>query len=372
MTLLKESSDKGRMDYASSGVNTEQAAAGLSLLTKNVQSTWQVKEGTGKVLLPLGQFANVINIADKGIAFCTDGVGSKAIMAQMLNKYDTIGIDCVAMNVNDLICVGATPISMVDYIAVETADPRMLEEISIGLSEGAKQSGISISGGEIAQLPEMIHGSEECGFDLVGAAIGHVEPSSILTGQNIKPGDVIIGVESSGIHSNGLTLARKVIFERCQLKIDHKFDELRLTIGEELLEPTIIYVRESLEILNSVSGLKGLVHITSDGFMNLARLAPNAAVGYVIDQLPDVSPIFEVIQKLGRITDEEMFHVYNMGVGFCYIAEESSTDAILDILVSHGRIASRIGYVEANEEKTVRIPKKQLKGIGKSFQKIST
>ena len=355
------------LDYAKTGVSTEQADAGLNRLTENIKETWD-----DRVLLELGHFANVIDIGGQGVAFCTDGVGSKAMVAQMLDRYDTIGIDCVAMNVNDLICVGATPISMVDYIAVETADPRMLEEISIGLTKGAKQAGISISGGEIAQLPGMIHGSREAhGFDLVGAAVGHVDLSKILVGRDIQAGDVIIGVASNGIHSNGLTLARHVFFERSGFGIDDKIDGLEQTLGEELLKPTHIYVREALEILEAVPGVKGLVHITSDGFLNLTRMQPERQIGYVIEELPHIPAIFELIQKLGSITDEEMFHVYNMGVGFCYIAEEASSDAILEILAANGRDASRIGTVKDIESNTVRIEQKSLVGEGKTFRKMT-
>lgn len=357
--------------YEAAGVSTDKAHESLSRLTGHITETWQRQQGQdGWVALPLGHFANVIEIAGQGIAFCTDGVGSKSIIAQMLAKYDTIGIDCVAMNVNDLICIGAKPISMVDYLAIETADPNIIEQISIGLKHGAIASGISISGGEMAQLPGIIHGDQEgLGFDLVGAAIGHVDLSKILTGSRASAGDVIVGVSSNGIHSNGLTLAREAFFNRHKLSIDHKFDELDATIGEELLKPTHIYVKESLEILNTIPGVKALVHITSEGLMNLMRM--DATVRYTIDNLPQVPPIFDLIQRFGAVDNEQMFHVYNMGIGFCYIVEESSADAVIGIAESHGKHAVRIGHLEASPDKAVSIPSHGL-DICKPMRKVPT
>jgi phosphoribosylformylglycinamidine cyclo-ligase len=347
------------LDYSSAGVDSASAHEGLSRLTAKFTTTWQHQRGTGRVLLDFGQPANIIDIGGQGVAFCTDGVGSKTLIAQMLETYDTIGIDCVAMNVNDLICVGATPVSMVDYIAIEKADPDVLEQISIGLTKGALEAGISISGGEIAQLPGIIEGYRPgSGFDLVGAAIGHVDLAKIITGDTVGPGDVIIGVRSNGIHSNGLTLARSIFFEKSAFKSGHKFDELDVSIGEELLKPTHIYVREAVEIMRSVPGLKALMHITSEGLFNLARLP--ATVRYVIDALPPIPPLFEIIQRMGGVSDEEMFSVYNMGVGFCFIVQDSSADAAMAIIKAHGKEAFRIGHLEASSERTVSIPARNL------------
>lgn len=346
--------------YEASGVSTDRAAEGLRRITDRIRGTWTVAAGTGRVALPLGQYANVIEVAGQGIAFSTDGVGSKALIAQMLGKYDTIGIDCVAMNVNDIICVGARPVSMVDYIAIETAVPQMLEDIAIGLAEGARQAEISISGGEIAQLPGMIHGADGHGFDLVGTAIGHVGLDAILVGDAIEPGDVIIGVSSTGVHSNGLTLARKVLFDTCGFSLERHFDDLGCTLGEELIKPTGIYVREAMQVRDTVPGLKAMVHVTSDGFWNLKRM--RATVKYVIDALPDTPPIFDLIQRSGGVTDDEMYHVYNMGIGFCFVVSEAGAEATLDILRTHGRTATRIGRVEPSAETLVSIPARGLEG----------
>lgn len=355
------------MDYEATGVSTRRAGDGLTRLTRRVLSTWPQGPGTGTVHLPLGQYANVVEIAGQGIAFSTDGVGSKALVAQMLGRYDTIGIDCIAMNVNDLICVGATPVSLVDYIAVETADADMLDEISIGLVEGARQAGISISGGEIAQLPGMIHGTASGhGFDLVGAAIGHVALDRIITGRDIVPGDVIIGVESNGIHSNGLTLARGVFGDGLEAALGESHGVLDVALGEELLKPTHIYVPEALEVMEKVPGVKALVHITSDGFLNLCRM--EATVAYVIDRLLPVPPIFELIQDRGSVDEAEMFQVYNMGTAFCFVAASEDAGAIVETVRAHGRNAAAIGHVEASDTKRVRIEERGLIGEGKRFR----
>src|SRR6187200_3253532 len=297
------------IDYESAGVSTDRAEAGLGRLTARIAATWHVPPGqTGAVHLSFGHYANVIEVAGQGIAFSCDGVGSKTLIAQLLGKYDTIGIDCIAMNVNDILCVGATPVSLVDYIAVETAAPEFLEQIAIGLAAGAGQAQVSIAGGEIAQLPGMIHGARDgLGFDLVGTAIGHVALDQIRVGRTIVPGDAVIGVASNGVHSNGLTLARKVLLENSGLTVDRVLDEVGVPLGEELLKPTHIYVRESLAIMRLGSGVKALAHITSDGLLNLLRM--EATVEYVIDQLPRIPPIFQVIQQLGGISDEEMYRV---------------------------------------------------------------
>src|SRR5437660_12427862 len=233
--------------YKTAGVDTAAAQSGLQKIIASIKQTWPAPGALGAVKLDIGYFANVIDIGGIGLAICTDGVGSKTIIAQMTGRYDTIGIDCVAMNVNDVICVGARPISMVDYIAVENADAEMLGAIAVGLAAGAKAAGISICGGETAPLKDIVRG-----FDLVGTAIGIVPLDRIITGRDLAPGDIVIGIESSGIHSNGLTLARHVFFERAKLLIGHVFPELGIPLGEELLRPTLIYVPEILEIISNI------------------------------------------------------------------------------------------------------------------------
>lgn len=346
--------------YKEAGVDTQEAEVGLRGLVRNIMETWPPPSASGEVKIDIGYFANVIEFCGQGLAICADGAGSKAIIAEMMQRYDTIGIDCVAMNVNDLICVGARPISMVDYIAVESADSSMLEELSVGLSEGAKRAEISIPGGEIAQLKDIVSG-----FDIVGMAIGHVPLDRVIIGQNIKEGDVLIGIESSGIHSNGLTLARRAFFELNQYSIGHKFDELDDDLGTELLRPTHIYVREVLDLLERIDSIKALVHITSDGFLNLARV--HASVGFVLDTLPPVPPIFKLIQQLGHVDTTEMYEVYNMGVGFVVIVDPADEQLALSVLNDHKRRAQRIGYAREDSRKRLWLQEQELVGEGKTF-----
>src|SRR5579871_5464033 len=281
--------------YKEAGIDTTEADVGLARLVRLIQDTWP-QSGPGRVLLPIGYFANVVEMDGAGIALCTDGVGSKTIIADRMRKYDTIGIDCVAMNVNDMICVGAKPLSMVDYIAIDHADAAMLDAIAAGLCEGARMAGVSISGGETAQLKDIV-----TGFDLVGMAVGRVALDKVLCGKDVRDGDVVIGVRSNGVHSNGLSLARRAFFDDQKFGVDHKFDDLDATLGEELLRPTHIYVPEAMEILERIAGVKALINITSDGLLNLTRV--HADVGYDIDNLIAPQPLFSLIQRYANVPD---------------------------------------------------------------------
>jgi phosphoribosylformylglycinamidine cyclo-ligase len=349
--------------YKASGVNIGAAEAGLGKIIAVIKATWPAAGQPGAVALDIGYFANVIDIGGGvGLALCTDGVGSKSIIADMMKKYDTIGVDCVAMNVNDLICVGARPLSMVDYIAVGAADAGMLGALAIGLADGARQAGISISGGEIAQLKDVV-----TGFDLVGMAVGLVALDHVIIGRDLTAGDVVIGIDSSGIHSNGLSLARRAFFEQGRVAIDQVFPELGVPLGEELLRPTLIYVPEVLAILREVPRVKALVNITGDGLLNLPRV--DAKIGFEIDNLPPVPPIFRLIQQYGQVDEPEMFEVYNMGVGFCVLAAEPDCSQILTILEHHGRSARMIGHVVDDDAKGVRLTRERLVGHGKRFRR---
>jgi phosphoribosylformylglycinamidine cyclo-ligase len=317
--------------------------------------------------LPLGYYANVLPVrADLAIAISTDGVGTKLLIAEEMGKLDTVGIDCVAMNANDIVCVGAEPISMVDYIAVEVADRSMLGELGKGLYAGAEAAGISIPGGEIAQVREMIRGVREgSGFDLIGTCIGLVHPERVLIGQDIRPGDVVVGIASSGVHSNGFTLARHVLFQKAGLAVSDHVPELGRSVGEELLEPTYIYVKEAVRMLNAGLAIKAMIHVTGDGFLNLARVA--AEVGYVIDALPEAPRIFSLIQERGAIEDAEMYRVFNMGLGFCVVVDPRDADRAVAIAAEHGRRAAVVGYAVADPERKVWIPQKGIVGRGSGF-----
>ncbi len=348
--------------YREAGVDTDEADAGLRKLASRIVGTWPKAGEFGAVKLPIGYFANVVDIGGHGIAITTDGIGSKAVIAHKLRRYDTVGIDCVAMNVNDLLCVGAKPISMVDYLAIDKLEASILDELSVGLCKGAQEAGISISGGETAQLKDMI-----IGFDLAGTAIGHVALDKILVGRDVQDGDAVIGVESNGIHSNGFSLARRALFQTNNYALSHPFGELDRDLGSELLRPTHIYVQEALELLERVKSVKAFIHITGDGFLNILRL--EAPVSFVIDALPPVPPIFSLIQKLENVEDTQMFFVFNMGTGFCAIVGEKDADAAISILGSRGKRAYRIGYAVADGKRRISIPQYGLIGEGKHFRR---
>ena len=354
-------------EYDKSGVSSQGAETALSGLLKHVLPTRKFSDRY-PLAADIGYFANVIDLGNgEGIAFGTDGVGTKIIVAELLGRYDTIGIDCVAMNVNDVICVGARPVSMVDYIACSHMDPEVFSQLGQGLAEGAWQAGISISGGEISQIKEIIFG-----IDLIGACIGHVSLNKVNTGKNVQPGNLIVGLASSGVHANGLTLARRVLLgdsrEEQKSRINDYEEFLGQTLGEALLEPTKIYVKPILEMLNSEIDLKAMVHITSGGFCNLNRVA-SENIRFVIDTLQPVPEIFNLIQDRGGVSEAEMFEVFNMGTGFCLIVEGTKeVEAISEICKSHDLPCQVIGQVEACQGKEVSLPQKQLTGKGSSFK----
>ena len=356
--------------HLDSGVDPDQEEASLQNLFALFQKTWK-REGEGAVCLDFGFFANVIQIGNTGIAFTTDGVGSKVLIAQMMEKYDTIGIDCVAMNVNDLLCVGAKPIAMVDYIAVQEVDPKYFQEICLGLYHGAIEADISIPGGEIAQLKDVIKAHKDRpgrGFDLAGAAIGSVAPDKLILGKDLQEGDVIIGLESNGIHSNGLTLARSVFFERNNFSVETTLPTLDHSLGEELLKPTYIYTRVVRGILDHGIHAKALIHITGDGFLNLTRVSSD--VSFLIDRLPSPPAIFSLIQNYGNIQEKDMFRMYNMGIGFCMVVPDHEAEKTMSLARTFQKQAYQIGHIVSDGRKEVRIPSKNLRGHGKHFFEI--
>ena len=253
------------------------------------------------------------------IAMSTDGVGSKIIVANEMKKWDTIGIDCIAMNVNDLLCVGAKPIAFVDYLAMEKMDAMVAREIAKGLEKGVEEAGISIIGGETATLPEIIKG-----FDLAGTAVGIIEKE---LPRNVKEGDVIVGLKSNGLHSNGFTLARKV-FKENGYSFHDEIDEIGI-IGHELLKPTRIYVKEIEELWDEVE-IKGIAHITGSGLYKLRRMIGDFR--FIIDEPFEPQPIFRVIQKLGNVSEYEMYKTFNMGMGMAIVVSKEESEQAIQIL----------------------------------------
>ena len=367
---------KRSLSYDATGVlDNTQLGLGAVLRWVNKTAAFRREGQPGRRVVDVGFFASVVDIGHGlGLALCTDGIGSKVLIAEMLDRYSTIGIDCVAMNVNDAICVGAEPISFLDYIAIERATPRVLEEIAEGLYRGAELAGVAIVGGEISQIPDIIKGhAPGRGVDLVGMCAGIVPLSRIILGREVAPGDIIIGVRSSGIHSNGFTLARRALLDEGKLKADQYVADLGRTVGEELLQPTHIYVRPVVDLVNRQQlPIRGLVHVTSDGFLNLARL--DSRVGFHIDNLPEPPPIFDLIQGTGAIPTREMYRVFNMGIGFCLIVQD---DESLIKAVTHAFAASSfetriIGKVIADERKRVFLPEQGLVGEGDEFTDLES
>ena len=317
-----------------------------------------------RAALASGHYANVLRLDERrGLALSCDSVGSKVIVCEQLGRYDTIGIDLFGMNANDVICVGADPIALLDYIAVEEANPEVLRQIGVGLRRGAEQAGVEIPGGELAVLPEVVRGHPSPhGFDLVGFCVGLVELDAVVTGDRVEPGDTIVGIPSSGIHSNGLSLARDVLTD-----LDEELDAR--TVGDHLLEPTVIYVQAVRELLDSDVDVRGLAHITGDGFLNLLRLEAHA--GYRIDTPLPVPPIFGLIAERGGVEDAELYEVFNMGCGFCVVVPREQTDAAIRVLERHHPGTAAIGKT-TTATGVVELPKLGLIGRrGEGFKAAS-
>jgi phosphoribosylformylglycinamidine cyclo-ligase len=320
--------------YAKAGVSQSGADEAVGALVAALGA------GAGpdsRQVLKSGHYANVIRLDQRtGIAMSTDGVGTKLLVAEQLERWDTVGIDCVAMNVNDVICVGAQPLAMLDYLAVDRADAAVAGQIGEGLARGAELAGIEIVGGELAQLGELIRG-----LDLAGACVGVVELDALITGAAVEPGDPVIGLPSTGLHSNGYTLARGALAD-----VSLNDERLGRPLGEVLLEPTAIYVEPVLELLASSVEVRGLAHITSGGLDNLLRL--DAEAGYEIDDPLPIPAVFELIQELGQVPEEEMHQVFNMGCGFCCVVSPGDEAAAIELLRRHHPAAKRIGLANAD------------------------
>jgi phosphoribosylformylglycinamidine cyclo-ligase len=338
--------------YAAAGVDTGEAHDGVGALV-SVLSTIDPGRPSRSVLAS-GHYASVLAVADNlGIAVSTDGVGSKLVVAEEAGRLETVGVDCVAMNVNDIVCVGAEPIALLDYLAVERVDPGALAAIATGLKRGAEDAGVEIPGGELAVLPDLIRGHPSPhGFDLCATAIGTVALDAIVTGERCGSGDALIGLPASGLHSNGYTLARRVLHEQAELGLNDRPPELQgLSVADALLEPTVIYVRAVLDLLASDVPVHGLAHITGDGVLNLLRLA--GEVGYAIDAPLPVPAICRLVCELGGLDPAEAYEVFNMGCGFvCVVASERADDAVALLGERHpgaavvGEATGRAGQVE--------------------------
>ena len=305
--------------YSEAGVDidaSEKATEALIAQNKNVG-----RKGDGEAIKLENGFAGLVKLGDGALAICTDGVGSKLLLAGELDSIHTVGIDCVAMNVNDLICVGTEPLSFVDYVALDKPDEDLMAKIGMGLAEGCRQANCTLSGGETAILPELVNG-----FDIAGTSVGYVKQEDIIDGTKISEGDVLIGLKSSGPHSNGYTLIRKLFDGDAE-------------IGKQLIEPTKIYVKEIMELSGQID-VHGIAHITGGWLDNISRINDNYQ--YVIDNPLPVLPVFDWLQEKGSIEDKEMYRTFNMGMGMMAIVDEKDAEKALSILGSDAQIIGSV------------------------------
>jgi len=334
--------NKQGVTYKEAGVDVDAGNRAVSLIKESVRSTFRPG-----VMTDIGGFGGLFALGkyqEPVLVSGTDGVGTKLKIAFMLNRHDTVGIDLVAMSVNDILVCGAEPLFFLDYIGVAKLVPEQVADIVSGVATGCRQAGCALIGGETAELPSLYSPGE---YDLAGFAVGVVEKQNVIDGSNIKPGDVLVGLPSSGLHSNGYSLIRKLIFELNDLSTVHVPVELGVTVGEELLRPTRIYVKAVLPLVKEAL-IKGMVHVTGGGFIeNIPRVLPEGlGVSIKLGSWP-ILPVFSWLQQLGGVEICEMFRTFNMGIGFVLVVSSEQADLVVDRLASSGEKAYIIGQVEA-------------------------
>ncbi len=334
--------------YEKSGVKTLDGDRVFYNFLSGIKKTFEF----ANVCLEFGYYANVIDIDGRLIALSTDGVGTKLLVAQLANKYDTVAIDCVAMNVNDIICVGATPVCLLDYIAVQKIDADIFSQLKEGFLTACRDAEVAIIGGETAQVKDMIRASVDGkGLDLVATAVGLVE-GNLITTQDIKKDDVVIGLRSNGFHSNGYSLLRQIFFKENNYDLKWTPDGFSETLEDILLKPTKIYVQAIKRLFKEEIPIKGLFHITGDGMFNLLRTKKE--VGFRLDGIEEIPKEFELVMKIGSIEIDKMFRIFNMGIGFCIVVEQKWVDRVVDLLSDFD--AKIIGYCFGEKKRIVEIP----------------
>ena len=336
------------MDYKNAGVDIEAGYKSVELMKKHVKETMRPE-----VLGGIGGFSGAFsmssfkNMEEPTLVSGTDGCGTKVKLAFLMDKHDTIGIDCVAMCVNDIACAGAEPLFFLDYIACGKNYPEKIATIVSGVAEGCKQSGCALVGGETAEHPGLM---PEDDYDLAGFAVGVVDKKDLITGENIKAGDVLVGIASSGVHSNGFSLVRKV-FEMTKESLDTYYDELGKTLGEALIEPTRIYVKALNSVREAGVTIKGCSHITGGGFYeNIPRMLPEGINAVVELNSYEVPAIFKLMQKTGNISDQMMYNTFNMGLGMMLAVDAADVEKTMAALEAAGEKAYIVGKCEAGEK----------------------
>nr|WP_300303630.1 phosphoribosylformylglycinamidine cyclo-ligase [uncultured Anaerostipes sp.] len=340
------------MDYKKAGVDIEAGYKSVELMKKHVQSTMREE-----VLTNIGGFSGAFSMKkfkdmeNPTLVSGTDGVGTKLKLAFILDKHDTIGIDCVAMCVNDIACAGGEPLFFLDYIACGKNFPEKIATIVSGVADGCRQSEAALIGGETAEMPGFYPEDE---YDLAGFAVGVVDEKDLITGKDLKEGDVLIGIASSGIHSNGYSLVRKV-FDMTEESLNTYYDELGMTLGEALLTPTKIYVKALKAVKNAGVAIKGCSHITGGGFYeNIPRMLPEGVRAVVRKDSYEVPAIFKLLAETGDIDEKMMYNTYNMGIGMMVAVDSADADAALAALKEAGETAYVVGEIE-NGEKGVTV-----------------
>ena len=316
------------MDYKSAGVDIDAGNVAVDLIKDKVKTTF-----SRNVLTGLGSFGSLFSLKsalkdyeDPVMVQSIDGVGTKIIIARKMKKFNTIGVDLVSACANDILVMGAKPITFLDYIANDRLNPETVSEIVDGMVRACKETGVSLVGGETAEMPDTYLPGEH---DLVGVITGIVDKNNIITGEHISPGDILLGLPSSGLHTNGFSLARKVFFEIAKHSVDTYLESLGATVGEALLEPHINYTNHVLSVLNTGELIKGIAHITGGGLTeNVPRILPEGcAVKIKRDSWPSL-PVFDYIKELGNIDTEEMYRAFNMGIGMVFIVDQKSSDIV--------------------------------------------
>lgn len=335
------------LNYKGAGVDIDAANRSVEMIKK-----WVNRTRRPEVLADIGSFGGFFAL-DPGkyrepvLVSGTDGVGTKLKIAQMANIHDTVGIDLVAMCVNDILVHGAEPLFFLDYIALGRLNPDLVESLVKGVSQGCLEAGCSLIGGETAEMPGF-YGEDE--YDLAGFAVGAVERSQLIDGRKVRSGDIIIGLPSSGLHSNGYSLVRKTLLEKTGLALDKPVAELGRSLGEELLQPTRIYVKSVSKLVQEIP-VRAMAHITGGGIPeNLARVLPAGVGAFIEETAMETPPIFKLVEKRGRVAREEMFRTFNMGLGFLVVVAEGDLDRALDCLAAQGEKPLVVGAVKADIE----------------------
>ena len=327
--------------YAKAGVNIDRVRRIQRSLAVQMGGTFAFRRGRGAPTRPIGHYGGVIDLGGgQSLTLHTDGVGTKVLVAQEAGRIDTVGIDCVAMTVNDLICLGSEPVALLDYIALEREDDELVEEIGKGLVEGARVASVAIVGGETAIMKDVIKGVRGRGFDLAAMGVGLVKTEDMIDGSAIVDGDAVVGVASSGLHSNGYTLARKVLRGH---SLDERPHELGSTIGDALLEPTSIYVRPTMDAMRKAD-VHGIAHITGGSFSKLTRLTAGRSLMFDLT-LPPPPPIFGFLSRAGGIPAREMYRTFNMGIGLCLCVPDGDARRVARSYSSRGFRTHVLGTV---------------------------